>query len=100
MFLAARLIHALPPSERRCFDRKEAASFFSVSVGTFDKLVQGGELPQPILLRGRKVWDRRSLDAAIDRMSGLEPADTTNSKTSISESISPLDEWRRTSAKD
>jgi predicted DNA-binding transcriptional regulator AlpA len=100
MFLTAGLIHALPTSDRRCFDRKEAASFVGISVGTFDKLVKGGELPQPILLRGRKVWDRRSLDTAIDRMSGLEPTDTTNSDKGIYELASPLDEWRRTSAKD
>jgi predicted DNA-binding transcriptional regulator AlpA len=100
MFLTAKLIHALPQSERRCFDRKEAASFVGVSIGTFDKLVRGGELPQPILLRGRKVWDRRSLETAIDRKSGLEPANTVNSNKSISESLTPLDEWRLTSAKE
>jgi len=70
--IIASLIHALPPTARRCFDRKEAASYFGISTGTFDKLVRSGELPKPIEFLGRKVWDRVMLDRVLDRLSGAE----------------------------
>lgn len=95
MMLAASLIHALLPSDRRCFDRKEAASYFGVSVGTFDRLVQKGELPQPLLLLGRKVWDRHLLDRSLNKMSGLKPNDIVGQEPETA-----LDTWRRTNAND
>lgn len=36
----AGLIHALTPDARRCYDRKEAASYVGVSPNSFDKLVR------------------------------------------------------------
>jgi predicted DNA-binding transcriptional regulator AlpA len=69
--IEAGLIHALPVSDRRCMDRKESASYLGVSTNTFDKLVGKGELPRPIRLLGRKVWDRSALDRSIDIMSGV-----------------------------
>lgn len=69
-YIAASLIHALHVSDRRCLDRKEAASYVGVSPGTFDKLVRSGEIPPPIRLLGRKVWDRSELDRTIDALSG------------------------------
>ena len=69
----AYLIHALPPSARRCFDRKEAASYVCVSVSTFDKLVRDGTMPQPMKFLGRNVWDVRELDRALDAQSGVIP---------------------------
>jgi len=95
MTFVAHLIHALPPSDRRCFDRKEAASYFGVSVGTFDRLVQKGELPRPILLLGRKVWDRHLLDQSLNKMSGLKPTDFIGQEPETA-----LDAWRRANAAD
>lgn len=71
MYLNVELIHALEPSERRCFNRREAASYVGVSVGTFDKLMRQAVLPAPVELLGRKVWDRHALDIALDRISGV-----------------------------
>ena len=71
MYMNACLIHALPPSERRCLNRKEAASYFGISPTSFDKLVQTGQVPRPIELLGRKVWDRNALDHALDARSGI-----------------------------
>lgn len=65
------LIHVLPASVRRGYDRREASSYVGLSPGTFDKLVQTGQMPQPMTLAGRKVWDRLSLDHALDRLSGV-----------------------------
>ena len=66
------LIHALPPSSRRGYDRKEAASYVGVSPTSFDKLVNDGTLPQPIQFLGRKVWDVRTLDSVLDTLSGID----------------------------
>ena len=71
MFIA-ELIHALPPAARRCFDRKEAASYIGVSPTTFDKLVRAGTIPPPIEFLGRKVWDVRALDRVLDAESGID----------------------------
>lgn len=70
--IVASLIHALPPDVRRGFDRKEAASYIGVSIGSFDKLVRTGKLPKPIELLGRKIWDRVALDQAMDHLSGVK----------------------------
>jgi excisionase family DNA binding protein len=66
------LIHALPPEARRCFDRKEAASYVGVSPTTFDKLVRQGTMPRPTVFLGRKVWDRLAIDRLLDAESGIE----------------------------
>lgn len=68
------LIHALPFNERRCYDRKEAASYIGVSSTHLDKLVRRGEVPAPINLLGKKVWNRIALDRAIDARSGIPEA--------------------------
>ncbi|WP_210239038.1 hypothetical protein [Mesorhizobium sp. 8] len=94
MQIVTSLIHALPVSERRCFDRREAASYVGVSVGTFDKLVRTGEMPSSIELFGRKVWDRRALDDAVDAKS---PSSRFASPSRVSHApppLSPLDAWR------
>lgn len=96
--LTAGLIHALPPTARRCINRKEAASYVGVSVGHFDMLVRSGEMPKPIKLGGRKIWDKHSLDCAIDRLSGLVSSISVNEPTDLSEVQSPLDVWRQGSA--
>jgi predicted DNA-binding transcriptional regulator AlpA len=70
--IIAELIHALPPSSRRGFDRKEAASYVGVSTTHFDKLVRQGILPAPNMLLGRNVWDVRALDRVLDAMSGFD----------------------------
>ncbi|WP_404926190.1 helix-turn-helix transcriptional regulator [Mesorhizobium sp. ORM16] len=71
MQIVASLIHALPANERRCFDRKEAASYLGVSPAHLDKLVKNGLAPQPIGFLGRKVWDKAVLDRLLDSLSGI-----------------------------
>jgi len=94
MQIVASLIHALPVSERRCFDRKEAASYVGVSVVTFDKLVHSGEMPSPVALFGRKVWDRRALDAAIDAKMALSRFASPSRPDDSNRELTPLDAWR------
>lgn len=93
MHLISSLIHALPVADRRCFDRKEAASYVGVSVTTFDKLVRDHRMPEPIKLHGRKVWDRRALDAAVDAtMVGSKFSKASNETDTVG--VSALDQWR------
>lgn len=94
MQIVASLIHALPVSERRCFDRKEAASYVGVSVGTFDKLVRIGEMPSSIELFGRKVWDRQALDGAVDAKMTSSRFASPSRINDVSPALSPLDAWR------
>lgn len=69
MLIDAALIHALPVSDRRVFNRREAASYVSLSVGKFDALVRIGLMPKPLPMPGVKRWDIQALDRAIDDMS-------------------------------
>ena len=66
------LIHALSPSARRGFDRREAASYVGVSPTSFDKLVRVGAMPKAIQFLGRKVWDVRNLDQVLDALAGID----------------------------
>lgn len=78
--IVAGLIHALPSTSRRGYDRKEAASYVGVSPTHFDKLVRAGAMPQPVRFLGRKIWDRAALDRVLDDLSGIsESQPSTNS---------------------
>ncbi|WP_206520511.1 MULTISPECIES: hypothetical protein [unclassified Mesorhizobium] len=72
MTFTAELIYPLSPEARRGYDRREAASYVGVSPTHFDKLVRIGKMPGPVQLLGRKVWDRRALDHALDAHSNLQ----------------------------
>lgn len=93
-FNTCELIHALPPSSRRCFDRREAASYICVSVGYFDKLVQAGTMPAPLPYPGLKRWDKRSLDLAVNVMSGIFANNDVDDDRNDPAQPSPLLEWR------
>ncbi|WP_158626139.1 hypothetical protein [Arsenicitalea aurantiaca] len=71
------LIHALPTSERRVLNRKEAASYVGVSVAYFSQLVRDKQLPASLPLGSVQRWDRAALDAAIDQLSGLDVKEET-----------------------
>jgi predicted DNA-binding transcriptional regulator AlpA len=59
---------ALPPNlAPRLIGRDAAAAYVSVAPNTFDAMVRDGRIPRPrILTPGRKAWDVRLLDQAID----------------------------------
>ena len=88
------LIHALSPDARRCYDRKEAASYVGVSPTSFYKLVRRGVMPRPTELLGRKVWDRKVLDRVLDDLSGIYSRGADQAIDNHSQE-SPLDQWRR-----
>jgi hypothetical protein len=69
--------------QSRGLTREEAAAYCGCeSLAAFSDWVRRGIIPGPI--RGTKRWDRKAIDAALDRASGLEAASA----------LSPLDAWR------
>lgn len=48
--------------------REEAAAYVRVSPSKFDECVIDGRMPRPRRIDGVKVWDRRDLDLAFDRL--------------------------------
>ncbi len=62
---------ALPPNlPPRGLCREAAAQYVGISAGKFDELVGDGRMPKPLQIDGRKVWDRRAVDRALDRLGG------------------------------
>lgn len=59
--------------EPRALTASEAAAYCCAgSVTAFTAAVENGTFPQPIRLTGsHPIWDRRALDAALDRLSRL-----------------------------
>jgi hypothetical protein len=65
--MSARAI--IGPIQPRGLTREAAAAYVSLSPEGFDEWVKRGIVPSPI--RGTNRWDRRAIDAALDRASGL-----------------------------
>lgn len=63
----------------------QAAEYCELAPATFSNWVAAGRLPPP--LPGTRRWDRRALDAAIDKLSGLAP--------SIAPFDDPFEQWER-----
>ena len=61
------------PHWPRLLSRELAAAYCGVSADTFDRLIDERRLPISKAFPGvrRSLWDRRLLDDAIDRMSGI-----------------------------
>ena len=57
--------------ERRGLNRHQAANYIGISVSMLDELVKAGEMPKPIRIRSRVLWDVRALDAAFDDLGDL-----------------------------
>jgi hypothetical protein len=77
------------PIEPRGLSRESAAAYCGCeSLSAFDDWVRRGIVPGPIV--GTKRWDRKAIDAALDKRSGLQPKSAANSAASA------YDEWRAT----
>lgn len=51
---------------RRCLSRDDAALYVGVGLTKFLAMVEDGRMPRPRKIDGRRVWDIRELDSAID----------------------------------
>ncbi|UFW82836.1 helix-turn-helix domain-containing protein [Bradyrhizobium barranii] len=67
----------------------DVARYCGVTLATLSKWVAEGRLPPP--LRGTRRWDRKALDLALDKLSGIQtPA--------LTEDECPLEQWMREDA--
>ena len=56
-------------TDNRCLNCAESASYMGVSISTFKRMVKKKEAPPPIRLSKRRVvWDKKQLDAFIEKM--------------------------------
>lgn len=63
----------------RGLSREAAASYIGIGATLFDAMIGDGRMPKPRLINNRKVWDRRELDIAFDRLpNGVDPDDEAN----------------------
>jgi hypothetical protein len=60
---------SIPLDQRRGLTKVEATAYAGLCAASFDKARKEGKYPGPSLPSMR--WDRRALDAAMDRLSGL-----------------------------
>lgn len=60
-------------ADARCLTASEAANYCRLTSSGFRAWVARGTLPPP--LPGTRRWDRHAIDAALDRLSGLEKPD-------------------------
>jgi hypothetical protein len=71
--------------EKRCLTKQEAAEYCGCrTLAAFDQWRAKGIVPAPI--PGTTRWDKKALDAALDRASGIVP-------TSRKE-LSPFELWK------
>lgn len=60
------------PIQPRGLVREDAAAYCGLSPDGFDEWIKRGIVPGPI--PGTQRWDRKAIDLALDRASGLESA--------------------------
>ena len=54
----------------RGLSRREAATYIGIGQTFFDVLVAEGEMPKPVRIGARAIWDIRDLDSAFDDLKG------------------------------
>jgi hypothetical protein len=71
--------------EPRGMSKEQAAAYAGCeTLSAFSHWIRRGIMPGPI--SGTHKWDRKAIDAALDRLSGLKPT--------IEPQRSPYDEWK------
>lgn len=60
----------MTPPEPRLMSGSEAAAYCGLVPASFSQWVAAGRLPGP--LPGTRRWDRKAIDLALDRLSGIE----------------------------
>jgi hypothetical protein len=71
--------------EPRGLPKEQAAAYAGCeTLSAFNNWIRRGIMPGPI--PGTHRWDRKAIDAALDRLSGLQ--------STIKPRLSPYDEWK------
>ncbi|WFU84824.1 hypothetical protein QA645_19410 [Bradyrhizobium sp. CIAT3101] len=77
-------------TEKRCLTKQEAADYCGCkTLAAFDSWLQKGIVPKAI--QGTNRWDRKALDAALDRASGLV--------TDFETELTPYQRWKAENAR-
>ncbi len=72
---------ALPPNlPPRGLSRDEASEYLGVGVTLFDDLVSKGQLPEPVKVGARVIWDRLALDRAFEALPSRNTEDPEKAK--------------------
>ena len=58
----------------RMMKRKTAAEYVDMSESAFQKEVDLGRLPQPVMFGGREHWSQLALDRALAMLTGEAPS--------------------------
>ena len=74
-------------NEPRLLTRQEASTYLGISPSLFSSWVSDGYMPAA--LAWTKRWDKRAIDAVLDKASGLDKG-VTNTET-------PYEKWKRES---
>lgn len=69
--------------EPRGMTREDAAAYCSLSPSTWDRWVSEGRMPPPV--PGTHRWDRKAVDLAWDRLSGISSTEITASDAAVAE---------------
>ena len=72
MTVPARRDSERPAIEPRLLSKTGAAAYCGLTPGGYDAWVKAGRLPGPI--SGTHRYDKKAIDAALDRLSGLTAA--------------------------
>ena len=80
--------------EQRLMTRAQAATYCHLSQSAFSEWVSRGRLPTALF--GTRRWDRRALDVALDKLSGL--SNRSSSLDDEDRAEAALEAWRRESA--
>jgi hypothetical protein len=75
------------PLQPRLMSGPDAAAYLGLTPAAFNKWVAEGRIPKP--LPGTRRWDRKAIDLALDRISGIE------SPVVAAEPEDPFLEWER-----
>ncbi|TFV69425.1 hypothetical protein E4K64_33375 [Bradyrhizobium frederickii] len=78
--------------EPRLISGSEAAAYCGVTVATWAKWVAAGIVPPP--LPGTRRWDRKAIDLALDKASGIK-APSSSSDPREQDFDSAYDQWKR-----
>jgi hypothetical protein len=74
----------------RCLNRRQAAEYCGCcSLRAFDEWVRQGIVPGPI--PGTRRWDRKAIDAALDKRSNLAPELASVDRRGLADRA--FDEW-------
>jgi hypothetical protein len=77
-------------TEPRLLSGADAAAYCGITPATFSKWVAAGNMPKP--LPGTRRWDRKAIDLALDKLSGIEASPPDQ------EDEDPLEKWMREDA--